>query len=74
MKNHWLAKRQIKHFLRELSQYIAIHESNGEAGIVWKSSEPDFHALYAKYPRVRIGINRAIRQILDDYKRKICHV
>lgn len=49
--NHWLAKRDIWLFLEELKSLLV----NGQP-----PEDSSIKALYQKYPRVRIGIRRAL--------------
>jgi len=57
MENHWLTKRQRREFMGELVEMIS---TKGYEELRHETSSMDFKPLYSKYPRVRIGIRRAL--------------
>lgn len=73
MENHWLTKRETKGFLAVLAQFFDVHETGRHGlAIIWHNGEkPDFTFLYAKYPRVKTGIEQAVQRLL--LMREQCH-
>jgi len=59
--------RQIDCFMMELSEIVDNHSDEDLKGM-------NFKPLYDKYPRVRIGLRRALYAIRRDLEENKCHV